>query len=94
MKRWKVSGTQGKFVVYIISLAGIKTKQILREKAGCRQSRKTFLNGQGHPTTISENICSEDDLRSRIFGTFVIKFLRSEERRVGKECRSRWSPYH
>ena len=44
MKRWKVSGTQGKFVVYIISLTGIKTKQILREKAGCKQSRKTFLN--------------------------------------------------
>ena len=22
------------------------------------------------------------------------KTLRSEERRVGKECRSRWSPYH
>ena len=22
------------------------------------------------------------------------KLLRSEERRVGKECRSRWSPYH
>src|SRR2546429_4288868 len=21
-------------------------------------------------------------------------FMRSEERRVGKECRSRWSPYH
>ena len=21
-------------------------------------------------------------------------FFRSEERRVGKECRSRWSPYH
>ena len=32
---------------------------------------------------------------------FIIKsadsnlgYLRSEERRVGKECRSRWSPYH
>ena len=27
---------------------------------------------------------------------FTIKHLvlRSEERRVGKECRSRWSPYH
>ena len=25
---------------------------------------------------------------------FMIKALRSEERRVGKECRSRWSPYH
>ena len=23
-----------------------------------------------------------------------IVFNRSEERRVGKECRSRWSPYH
>ena len=23
-----------------------------------------------------------------------IKKIRSEERRVGKECRSRWSPYH
>ena len=22
------------------------------------------------------------------------KKIRSEERRVGKECRSRWSPYH
>ena len=24
----------------------------------------------------------------------IISLLRSEERRVGKECRSRWSPYH
>ena len=24
----------------------------------------------------------------------MIQELRSEERRVGKECRSRWSPYH
>ena len=24
----------------------------------------------------------------------VMSSLRSEERRVGKECRSRWSPYH
>src|SRR3989441_10675478 len=26
--------------------------------------------------------------------TIAAKYLRSEERRVGKECRSRWSPYH
>ena len=25
---------------------------------------------------------------------FAITEYRSEERRVGKECRSRWSPYH
>src|SRR2546425_13258078 len=24
----------------------------------------------------------------------VARLMRSEERRVGKECRSRWSPYH
>ena len=24
----------------------------------------------------------------------LTNMLRSEERRVGKECRSRWSPYH
>ena len=24
----------------------------------------------------------------------LLSLLRSEERRVGKECRSRWSPYH
>jgi len=27
-------------------------------------------------------------------GEDVLGFARSEERRVGKECRSRWSPYH
>ena len=26
--------------------------------------------------------------------TSALKVHRSEERRVGKECRSRWSPYH
>ena len=26
--------------------------------------------------------------------TRTVSLLRSEERRVGKECRSRWSPYH
>ena len=26
--------------------------------------------------------------------SIIEKVIRSEERRVGKECRSRWSPYH
>src|SRR3712207_1887212 len=49
-----------------------------------------------------ENIC----LRTRLYpgvvaaldrleaAGFVLAVCRSEERRVGKECRSRWSPYH
>ena len=28
------------------------------------------------------------------FSLYMGFSLRSEERRVGKECRSRWSPYH
>ena len=32
--------------------------------------------------------------RTAIFNGFKVKGIRSEERRVGKECRSRWSPYH
>ena len=27
-------------------------------------------------------------------GDKIMSMMRSEERRVGKECRSRWSPYH
>ena len=27
-------------------------------------------------------------------GVSIGQYIRSEERRVGKECRSRWSPYH
>ena len=30
---------------------------------------------QGTQRQFSENICSEDDLRSRIFGAFAVKFL-------------------
>ena len=44
---------------------------------------------------------------AKVFNSYLKKFIsanvavkdgkfyyRSEERRVGKECRSRWSPYH
>ena len=36
---------------------------------------------------------SEDDMYFT-GGTIIFDHGRSEERRVGKECRSRWSPYH
>src|SRR5689334_23903044 len=29
-----------------------------------------------------------------VLGPQLVLVFRSEERRVGKECRSRWSPYH
>src|SRR3989442_13236067 len=33
-------------------------------------------------------------IESERAGTQRLHVVRSEERRVGKECRSRWSPYH
>src|SRR2546426_12516521 len=31
----------------------------------------------------------------QVYGSYEVELAwRSEERRVGKECRSRWSPYH
>ena len=43
----------------------------------------------GEPAAVAE-------LRARTRCDYVkrLQQLRSEERRVGKECRSRWSPYH
>ena len=36
----------------------------------------------------------ETDFYRENDGKYSIPVMRSEERRVGKECRSRWSPYH
>ena len=51
---------------------------------------------EGVPVAIKDNITIRD-LRttcgSRILENYLPPY-RSEERRVGKECRSRWSPYH
>mgnify|MGYP002525556784 CR=1 FL=1 len=48
--------------------------------------------------------CSEFGGQTKVYAVDVLNgsdckkaiddFIRSEERRVGKECRSRWSPYH
>src|SRR5215217_3594741 len=36
--------------------------------------------------------CSVPDTVARLLADFAFERRRSEERRVGKECRSRWSP--
>ena len=45
-------------------------------------------NGNGLRILISENYNGQEG------GIGTATWTRSEERRVGKECRSRWSPYH
>src|SRR3712207_1853255 len=51
------------------------------------------------PTTDNAMTRSEEELRvgktqTEVGKARLKKYIRSEERRVGKECRSRWSPYH
>src|SRR6266478_9165653 len=55
----------------------------------------TGRNTMGLPPVPLERVRSYITMvRSLLRGEEVIHRERSEERRVGKECRSRWSPYH
>ena len=47
------------------------------------------------PSSITEGVEGEANLYlTHGFSAYLNASYRSEERRVGKECRSRWSPYH
>ena len=55
---------------------------------------KTFSFLQGDiPVTYVNFFHAKSGILRKLEWIFVL-ILRSEERRVGKECRSRWSPYH
>ena len=40
------------------------------------------------------DLLGQSEFNVLVDGRAASKIMRSEERRVGKECRSRWSPYH
>ena len=54
----------------------------------------TQLNDEGIESLIMLNTINPLATNILYFLIKNINQLRSEERRVGKECRSRWSPYH
>ena len=76
------------------------------EKIGIKQMFRNILRTENKMKTIliTGGFCLLAFVYAILFGTpngspwymFPLGFLimRSEERRVGKECRSRWSPYH
>ena len=49
---------------------------------------------EAHKRGIADAILVGDEAAIRKIAAELDIDLRSEERRVGKECRSRWSPYH
>src|SRR5258706_14923154 len=65
-----------------------KRKESVTPAASGVKLHQARCSGQKRPfefldTTVAPNLPWKQDLNGR-----------SEERRVGKECRSRWSPYH
>ena len=67
-------------------------KQIERELNVSVISRGTELKITGEDIYVWQKIKNTE--RKCYIGTRRNFRYRSEERRVGKECRSRWSPYH
>ena len=68
---------------YIAAIEPFIDKPLVKILAGIRRCGKS---------TIFEML--REELLRRGIGEDQIVCKRSEERRVGKECRSRWSPYH
>src|SRR3990167_10774423 len=58
-----------------------------RDNAAADSYGVTYTDGDG---TITFQLIGT----TSVTGTLIAIGTRSEERRVGKECRSRWSPYH
>jgi len=58
-------------------------------------SSETSMVSRGRNIVVGYNTSAGAELTLFPDGLFFTQLLlRSEERRVGKECRSRWSPYH
>ena len=60
---------------------------------GLKQENYKIVNTSDDANILIVNTCGFLDT-AREESVDVILEARSEERRVGKECRSRWSPYH
>src|SRR2546422_6206615 len=64
----------------------------------CDRSSNRIQVFQKDGKFVKEGIVSKNTKGATVSGQFGVVSsagsARSEERRVGKECRSRWSPYH
>src|SRR3712207_8356461 len=66
-------------------------------RVGCRTVLVLTGYGEQVQKTISDIDFQPDCISIDLYGAvggILAEDRRSEERRVGKECRSRWSPYH
>ena len=62
---------------------------------GAGSAKWTGYWGKQGPELLDHRLALYGPEQRMVFGANTHRlFARSEERRVGKECRSRWSPYH
>ena len=67
----------------------------LKDDSKRGQIAVTLLEGLAYTWySIQGSVTGWVRLKAALLGYFKPADYRSEERRVGKECRSRWSPYH
>src|SRR5256885_15565573 len=76
--------------------AGMKLDELRARFCGCRNLRGIGRYEQAHLDTAIDHFVGGFRESSNVSANVQAAFSRdrSEERRVGKECRSRWSPYH
>src|SRR5256885_6561661 len=63
-------------------------------RTGEGRGRRRWRVRAGRATSIQGRVTGQSLLCAVTARQTIAKPVRSEERRVGKECRSRWSPYH
>ena len=68
--------------------------EILKNPEACHRLMDTFNDSLDMADVLDAPTVSAQQFAAALFNAYENKDLRSEERRVGKECRSRWSPYH
>ena len=68
-------------------------EKVIKETKYCKIISQGKV-GEGEYTYSIEKIYIKELKRDEVRFCVYKATRRSEERRVGKECRSRWSPYH
>src|SRR2546422_8379586 len=80
--------------VKLLDVAAVELAQITGQKPIITRAKKSIANfkiRKGMPIGCAVTLRGD---RMFEFLDRLCNVVRSEERRVGKECRSRWSPYH